>query len=82
MVDPNKLLYDILDVAGEVVDFEEDNGDKIVELCRMICDLDDWLLGGGFMPERWDTPRCEMSFMAGSICARPKGYDGPCDSEG
>ena len=52
-MDPNKLLDEILTVAGEVSDFEERYGDALVELCHNICDLDDWLKAGGFMPDRW-----------------------------
>lgn len=53
-MDPNKLLHEILSIAGEVVDNEENYGEPLIELCRMTCDLDDWFLAGGYMPARWE----------------------------
>lgn len=56
-MDPDKLLNDILTVAGEVADYEDDFGDQMVELCHNICNLDDWMMGGGFIPERWQSAK-------------------------
>ncbi len=63
-MDPDETLSRLLAIARGLRDADTDNMDvndlrEIAEqgcmLAEHVCNLDEWLLKHGFMPERWST---------------------------
>lgn len=55
-MDPNTVLSDMLQLAGEIIFADENSGDgdpRAVELAEKVEALDEWLKKGGFCPARW-----------------------------
>lgn len=54
-MDPNANLQEQLELAARMLDEESehiDTGDA-VRLAELVLALNDWILGGGFLPRRW-----------------------------
>jgi hypothetical protein len=59
MMDSNALLDEILAIVGDAEAFPEDipEGGAMEDLVHLLGHLDEWLTGGGFLPDRWNVPR-------------------------
>jgi hypothetical protein len=60
-MDPDVTLREILSLANEIVAIAEEDPNEYdansVELAERALDLDDWLVGGGFLPRAWKQRR-------------------------
>ena len=57
-MDPNVCLKEILELAHEVRQNDEDpvetfTGFESTRLAELVEDLDKWICSGGFLPKRW-----------------------------
>lgn len=53
-MDPNKVLDEMLRLAGRIISGEETDG---LELAEAVENLDEWITHGGFLPTRWEVAR-------------------------
>jgi hypothetical protein len=55
-MDPNTCLLNLRALATEVLSGKKISDiDAIEEMAEMVTNLDDWIVNGGFLPERWNA---------------------------
>lgn len=55
-MDPNAALAELRGLYADLLDTEEDD-DHVMRIAELTQALDQWLTGGGFLPNEWQKNR-------------------------
>jgi hypothetical protein len=56
IMDPNAALAELRGLYADLLDTEEDD-DHVMRIAELTQALDQWLTGGGFLPNEWQKNR-------------------------
>ena len=68
-MDPNECLHEQLLLAREITEVEQPRPADVERLAEMAIALDEWIMKGGFIPERWTAPKAASTPALPPICA-------------